>query len=64
MTTADEVQNLLSNVEMNEDRFVDLLTKLIGNVETLQNNPSQVRNRPCPIPSPCMTRVGGRCNVA
>lgn len=27
---------------MKEDRFVELLAKLIDNVDTLQNNPSQV----------------------
>lgn len=43
MTSAEDVQELLSSVEVDEERFVTLLTKLIDNVETLQNNPSQVR---------------------
>lgn len=42
MTAAAEAQALLSAVEINEERFVELLTKLIDNVDTLQNNPSQV----------------------
>lgn len=42
MTAAEEVQSLLSGVEIDEERFVGLLTKLIDNVVTLQNNPSQV----------------------
>eukprot|EP00904_Undaria_pinnatifida_P004372 jgi/Undpi1/13936/HiC_scaffold_9.g03587.m1 len=41
MASASDVQALLSSVEMNDDRFVALLTKLIDNVTTLQNNPSQ-----------------------
>lgn len=44
MASASDVQALLSSVEMNDDRFVALLTKLIDNVTTLQNNPSQVFN--------------------
>lgn len=40
---AEEAQTLLSSVEIDEERFVGLLTNLIDNVETLQNNPSQVR---------------------
>ena len=31
----------VSGIKMNEKRFLDLLTELIGVVETLQNNPSQ-----------------------
>lgn len=42
MTSAEDVQTLLSSVEVDEERFVALLTKLIDNVATLQNNPSQV----------------------
>lgn len=42
MTAAEEAQTLLSSVEIDEERFVGLLTKLIDNVATLQNNPSQV----------------------
>lgn len=42
MSSAADVQALLSSVEMKDDRFVELLTKLIDNVDTLQNNPSQV----------------------
>lgn len=40
--SAGEVQELLSTVQIDEERFVGLLTKLIDNVTTLQNNPSQV----------------------
>ncbi|CAN0193753.1 unnamed protein product [Ectocarpus sp. 6 AP-2014] len=39
--SAGEVQELLSTVQIDEGRFVGLLTKLIDNVATLQNNPSQ-----------------------
>ncbi|CAM9134688.1 unnamed protein product [Ectocarpus sp. 8 AP-2014] len=39
--SAGEVQELLSTVQIDEERFVGLLTKLIDNVTTLQNNPSQ-----------------------
>ncbi|CAM9371601.1 unnamed protein product [Ectocarpus sp. 4 AP-2014] len=39
--SAGEVQELLSTVRIDEERFVGLLTKLIDNVTTLQNNPSQ-----------------------
>lgn len=42
MTAAEEAQTLLSSVEIDEERFVGLLTNLIDNVATLQNNPSQV----------------------
>lgn len=42
---AEEVQTVLSSVEIDEDRFVGLLTKLIDNVATLQNNPTQVSSR-------------------
>lgn len=45
MAAAEDAQGLLSSVEIDEERFVGLLTKLIDNVETLQNNPSQVRWR-------------------
>lgn len=37
----DTSKALISNIEMDQDRFVELLTKLIDKVETLQNNPSQ-----------------------
>lgn len=35
-------QEVLSSVEIDEKRFVKLLTSLINVVDTLQNNPSQV----------------------
>jgi hypothetical protein len=33
--------DILSNVEMNEERFLKLLEKLIGESVNLQNNPAQ-----------------------
>jgi hypothetical protein len=33
--------DILSNVEMNEKRFLTLLEKLIGESVNLQNNPAQ-----------------------
>lgn len=42
MTTEIEVHKHLASVEIDEDRFVELLAKLIDNVASLQNNPSQV----------------------
>lgn len=42
MSAVADMQELLSSVEMNQDRFVELLTTLIDNVDSLQNNPSQV----------------------
>ena len=48
MTSAADVQALLSSVEMKEDRFVELLTKLIDNVATLQNNPCLLYTSPSP----------------
>lgn len=36
--------DILSNVEMNEERFLKLLEKLIGESVNLQNNPAQGNN--------------------
>jgi hypothetical protein len=32
----------LKNIEMNEERYLGILAKLMGEVEHLQNNPAQV----------------------
>lgn len=39
------VGSFLKSIELNEDRYVGLLGKLMGEVEHLQNNPAQVRAR-------------------
>ena len=36
-----DVQELLKSVELNEVRYLDLLTKLIGESKHLQNSPAQ-----------------------
>ena len=36
-----ELAKVLENIELNEDRFLGLLEKLIGVAEHLQNNPAQ-----------------------
>lgn len=33
--------NIVSNIQLNEERFVNLLTKLVGESERLQNSPAQ-----------------------
>ena len=45
MSTDNPTSMELSSVKIDEDRFVQLLTKLIDNVSSLQNNPSQVQQR-------------------
>jgi acetylornithine deacetylase len=42
MSTSEElIQSFLATLELNEERFLPLLTKLIGEGAVLQNNPSQ-----------------------
>jgi hypothetical protein len=36
-----DLLDLVSNIELNEERFLGLLEKLIGESESLQNSPSQ-----------------------
>lgn len=42
MFSEKQSKEILSSVEMNEERFLSLLKTLIDNVDSLQNNPSQV----------------------
>jgi acetylornithine deacetylase len=39
--SADDPRDLINSMELNEERFVGLMHKLIGVVESLQNNPAQ-----------------------
>lgn len=42
MLSEKNSKEVLSSVVMNEERFLALLKALIDNVDSLQNNPSQV----------------------
>lgn len=44
MSANGNTQEEILSLKINEDRFVQLLTKLIDNVSSLQNNPSQVNS--------------------
>lgn len=44
MSANGDTKEELLTLKIDEDRFVQLLTKLIDNVSSLQNNPSQVNS--------------------
>lgn len=44
MSANGKTQEELLSLKIDEDRFVQLLNKLIDNVSSLQNNPSQVNS--------------------
>lgn len=44
MASSATPTEVLRSLELNEERFLNLLSKMMENVESLQNNPSQVRH--------------------